>query len=162
MNPLAESKVNILGINEIAPPIHKISFFNNTKPNAEIIIQTIYAHLNGIEFILSEKPAGAPASQQELKTADKGDIVILALGDCGSCVTWLILDAIRLEKKGTATISICSDKFSSFARKLAQRYGFKDLRIIEISHPLAGLKKEEVEHKTLSIIPKIKNILNIS
>ncbi len=60
-----------------------------------------------------KKPAGAPATIKQLEIAANAEIVILALGDCGSCSSWVILDAIRLEKMGTPTISICSDRFST-------------------------------------------------
>ncbi|MCK9151994.1 UGSC family (seleno)protein [Methanobacterium alcaliphilum] len=159
MDPLAEPEGMKLILNNIPSQIRAISLFDNTKPGADVILETIASKLNNLKIINSEKPAGAPASKYQLKKATEGDVSILALGDCGSCTTWVILDAIRLEKKGIPTISICSDKFSSFARNLAQAHGAKDLRIIEISHPLSGKKAEEVEEKTFKIIPELKKIL---
>jgi hypothetical protein len=161
MDPLAEYGGEKIILNDIPPNIHKISLFDNTKPHADVILQTIGSQLEGIKIIKSEKPAGAAASTSQLKKAAKGDVSILALGDCGSCTTWVILDAIRLEKEGVPTISICSHKFAPFARKLAQAHGAEDLRIIEVPHPIAGRSKEEVEEKTLKIIPEIKKILKI-
>ncbi|MCE7699225.1 MAG: hypothetical protein K8E24_010555, partial [Methanobacterium paludis] len=98
---------------------------------------------------------------QQIEKAADAELSILALGDCGSCTTWVVLDAIRLEKRGVPTISICSHHFAPFARELAGSYGAKNLRIVEIEHPIAGLSEKDVKAKTLKIIPKIKEILGI-
>jgi hypothetical protein len=161
MDPLAESGGEKIALKDIPPVIPKISIFDNTKPHADTILKVLSSHLRDFEIINAQKPAGAAASHSQLEKAAQGDVSILALGDCGSCTTWVILDAIKLEKEGVPTISICSDKFAPFARKLAQAHGTEDLRIIKVSHPIAGRSKEEVEEKTLKIIPEIKKILRI-
>jgi len=89
------------------------------------------------------------------------EIAIIALGDCGSCSSWVILDAIRLEKMGIPTISICSDRFSTFAHELAKSHGAEDLRILSVKHPVSGLSTEEIRFKTLTILPDLKHILQI-
>jgi hypothetical protein len=86
---------------------------------------------------------------------------LLALGDCGSCSSWVILDAIRLEKMGTPTISICSDQFSGFAHELAKSHGAEHLQIISVEHPIAGLSNEEVRTKAMAILPSLRYILQI-
>ncbi|RJS48697.1 MAG: hypothetical protein CIT03_06910 [Methanobacterium sp.] len=158
LDPLAESSQESIFINDIPSPIHHISLFDNTKPGANIILNIIKASLKSIEVIESKKPAGAGANKFQLEKAAEGDVSILALGDCGSCTTWVILDAIRLEKKGVPTLSICSHKFAPFARKLAKAHGAPDLRIFEIEHPVAGLNPDKVKEKTDVMIPEIKKI----
>jgi hypothetical protein len=112
-------------------------------------------------YIKVKKPAGAPATPQQLKKASEADICILALGDCGSCTSWVILDAIRLEKMSVPTVSICSDQFTSFARELAKSYGAEDLRILELEHPIAGTQTEEVEEKILKMLHVLQYLLQI-
>lgn len=162
MDPLANFGGEKIGLNEIPPEISKISLFDNTKPNADTILETIGSELKEIEIIQAEKPAGCGATDDQLQLATQGDVSILAIGDCGSCTTWIILDAIRLEKEGVPTISICSHKFGHFARNLAQSHGAKDLRIIEVIHPIAGQGNPTVKEKTLKIIPEINKILGIN
>ncbi len=160
MSPLGESAADKVKIASIPKQINKISYFDNTKPNADIILATIAENLN-IDNITVEKPAGAPATDEQLKKAAGADLSIIAVGDCGSCSTWVILDAIRLEKEGTPTISICSDKFMDYAKSLAKSYGADDLRIVKIIHPISGQKKGDIKAKTIEIMPQIKNYLNI-
>jgi hypothetical protein len=161
MDPLAETAAEKIKLSNIPKKINKITYFDNTKPNADVILNTINKKLN-IEHIKAIKPAGAPATEEQMREARKGDVIILALGDCGSCTTWVILDAIRLEKEGKPTICICTHKFIDYAYSLAKAQGVEGLRIVEIEHPIAGLKDEEVKVKTLKIIPEIKKIININ
>jgi len=162
LNPLGETSSYKMELAPMKEKIQKISLIDNTKPNADVILNTIKANLENVDFLDMKKPAGAPASLEQIKKASKSDISILAVGDCGSCTTWLILDAIKLEKEDVPTISICSHKFSQFARSLAKDHGADNLRIFEIVHPISGKKEDEIKAKTQKIIPKIKNLLNIN
>ena len=160
MDPLAETATEKTEISPIPGKIGKITYFDNTKPNADVILEKIQENLN-IKYIKAIKPAGAPAADEQMNEAKKGDLVILALGDCGSCTTWVILDAIRLEKEGIPTICICTHKFTDYAYSLAKAQGAEDLRIVEIEHPIAGLEEDAVKAKTEKIIPEIKKLLKI-
>lgn len=161
LNPIADVQLNKVKINPIPTSLSRICLFNNTKPGASTILTTIQEHLGNYDFQDARKPAGAGASPQELGRAADSDLSILALGDCGSCTAWIVLDAVKLEKMGEPTISICSDKFAPFARDLARSYGAKDLKIVEIKHPIAGETRENVKAKTLDILPKIRDLMKV-
>ena len=158
MSPLGETAADKVKIIPVPKKINKISYVDNTKPNADIILAEVAENLN-IDSVNVEKPAGAPATDEQLKKAADADLSIIAVGDCGSCSTWVILDAVRLEKEGIPTISICSDKFMDYARSLAKSYGADDLRIVQIRHPISGQKEEDVKAKTLEIISEIKRLI---
>ncbi len=161
MDPLAEIDSCNLNVNSIPDNINVISLLDNTKPGADLVLLFMEENLDGKQFIHVEKPAGAPATTNQLQKASEADLVIIALGDCGSCSSWVILDAIRLEKMGIPTISICSEVFADFARKLAISHGAVDLRIFSVDHPIAGLSKEEIDAKIIAIFPSICAALNI-
>lgn len=158
LNPIAETEKQETRINRIKK-IEKISLINNTKPNADTILEEITKNLTIKRIVRFTKPAGAPAPAHEIQKASQANLCILALGDCGSCTTWLILDAIRLEKLGTPTITICSDKFSKFAEELARTHGAANLRIASIEHPIAGLKKEKIIKKTRKTLEEVKKFI---
>lgn len=161
LNPVGEVQGKKIELNPLPYDFNNVSLINNTKPGADIILKVLSESLGNRDFIWVKKPAGAPATDQQMQEAASSDAAILALGDCGSCTSWVVLDAIRLEKEGIPTISICSDHFLSFARKLAESHGMPDLRILEVEHPIAGLTNDEVEEKTLKIIPTLLYILQI-
>lgn len=160
MDPLGETAADKIEVMPIPPMINKISYFDNTKPNADVILAAVAENLD-INGKNVEKPAGAGATEEQLKNAADADLSIIAVGDCGSCSTWVILDAIRLEKEGTPTISICSDNFMDYARSLAKSHGADDLRIVKIKHPISGQKEEDVKEKAAETIKEIKKLLDI-
>ncbi|MGC9517625.1 MAG: UGSC family (seleno)protein [Methanomicrobiales archaeon] len=162
LNPLGEPKKNKIKLNPIKSPIKTICYVDNTKPNADVILNHINHLFGNIDSINISKPAGAPAGDDDIQKAVKADLTILALGDCGSCTTWVILDAIKLERAGNSTISICSHKFSDFARNLAESYGASGLRILEIEHPIAGLDEEEIELKVQNVLQKLNKLIKIT
>lgn len=161
LDPVGAVQADKLKVTPLPEDFEKISLINNTKPGAEIILDILSESLGNREFIKIKKPAGAPATQKQIKQASSGEIAILALGDCGSCTSWVVLDAIRLEKMGIPTISICSTHFAPFARELAKSHGMDELRILEIGHPIAGLSDEEVEEKARKLIPSFLYLLQI-
>jgi hypothetical protein len=161
MNPLAEiNEVNI-DLNHIPYDFEYVTLLDNTKPGADIILEFVEETLGNKKFNWVKKPAGAPATIKQIEMAAKSEIAFIALGDCGSCSSWVILDAIRLEKMGIPTISICSDSFSPFAKELAKSHGAKELNILSVEHPIAGLSKDEIVKKTLKILPSLRYILKI-
>ncbi|NYB50946.1 MAG: hypothetical protein HVN35_00020 [Methanobacteriaceae archaeon] len=161
LNPLGEVEKTKINLNSFPYDFNRVSLVDNTKPGAEIILKVLSESMGKREFMWVRKAAGAPATEEQIQSAASSEVAILALGDCGSCTSWVILDAIRLEEYGTPTISICSDHFAPFARQLAESHGMRDLRILEIEHPLAGLTRDEVEDKTLKIVPNLLYLLQI-
>ncbi len=159
LNPLADFGGDEININEIPEDISRISFFDNTKPHADTIINFIKENIGDFEFNYFTKPAADCASEKDVMAALNSDLCILALGDCGSCTTWTILDAILLEKRGVSTISICSSKFIDFAKLLAESNGAKNLRILSIEHPIAGQKKSIVQNRAKNLVVKIKELI---
>ncbi|HTX61809.1 MAG TPA: UGSC family (seleno)protein [Methanobacterium sp.] len=159
LNPLGEIDALDVKLNPIPGKIEILSLFDNSKPGADVILEKISRNITFNKTVNVRKPAGAPTADEQMKQALKSDLSILALGDCGSCTTWLILDAIKLEKHGIPTISICSDIFVSYARVLARSYGADGLRIVDVEHPIAGLAREKLEDKTIQTIIQIKNLL---
>jgi len=161
LNPLGEVENKKIELNPLPYDFDQVSLIDNTKPGTEIILKVLAETLGNREFLYIKKPAGTPTSEQKIIKASSSELAILALGDCGSCASWLVLDAIRLEKMGIPTISIFSDHFASFARQLAESHGISDLRILEVEHPIAGLNNDEIEEKALKIVPNLLYILQI-
>ena len=159
LNPLADTDATKIEVNPIPQKIEVLSLVDNTKPNADLILDFISKEIDFRRLNKIIKPAGAPASEEQIKNA-RADLAILALGDCGSCSTWEILDAINLEKQGTPTISICSHIFTPFVRELAESYGAGQLKIVEVEHPVAGQSEEMIKNRAEQAISQIKNMIN--
>lgn len=161
LSPLTESQEKNTEINPFPYDFNKVSLVDNTKPGSDVILKVLSESLGNREFQWVRKPAGAPATEEQIQKAASSEVAIVALGDCGSCTSWVILDAIRLEERGIPTISICSDHFAPFARQLAESHGMKDLRILEVKHPISGINSTEVEEKALNIVQNLLYLLQI-
>ncbi|MEG3225439.1 MAG: hypothetical protein BME94_08015 [Methanobacteriales archaeon Met13] len=161
LSPLGDIETKKRNLNPFPDDFETVALLDNTKPGADVILEILKDSLGNRKFLDVKKPAGAPATSEQLKKAAHSDLAILALGDCGSCTSWVVLDAIRLEDMGTPTISICSDDFIPFARELASSHGSNDLRMLEVQHPIAGLSHDEIEDKSLKIIPALRYLLQI-
>lgn len=161
LNPLSDKEVGEIDLNPFPDDFERVALVDNTKPGANVILATLREALGNRIFIEVKKAAGAAATLNQLEKAASAELAILSLADCGSCTSWVVLDAIRLEEMGIPTISIVSNRFAPFARELASTHGLDDLRLLEVEHPIAGLSVNEVEEKTLKIIPALKYILQI-
>lgn len=161
LSPLGEVQEKKIELNPLPYDFDKVALVDNTKPGADIILKVLAEALGNREFTWVRKPAGAPATEEQIQKATSSEIAIIALGDCGSCTSWVVLDAIRLEERGIPTISICSDHFAPFARQLAESHGMGDLKIMEVKHPIAGLTSSEVEKKAINIVPNLLYLLQI-
>lgn len=161
LNPLSELDNIEIDLNPFPHDFNTVALVDNTKPGADHVLRIIKNALGNREFMNITKPAGAAATPQQIEKISEAEIAILALGDCGSCTTWVVLDAIRLERKGVPTLSLCTDYFGPFAHELAKSHGMSNLRILLLKHPLASESPDIIEKRVLQIIPQINYLLQI-
>lgn len=74
----------------------------------------------------------------------ESDLAIVGLGNCGSCTSWTIADALRAAAGGIPTIAVATAHFEGLARNLAKRGGRSGLRLHILPYPLDILPKEQV------------------
>jgi len=142
-----------------------LGFMWNDKPNGDVLLKKLEdllkERLRPSGTLMRKKPmasSGAPPDVLEELSA-KCDFVILAIGDCGSCTSWLVHDAVELEKRGTPTLSICTDEFAPLGRMEVEALKMPRLPMVIIPHPLGGLRPEEVEEKARAAIDEVLKAL---
>jgi hypothetical protein len=131
----------------------KIGLLDNSKAGARVITDTLFDHVNESNpdsgpVRVRKLHASLPMSDEAHQELTGTDLVFVGLGDCGSCTSWAIHDAVAIESSGTPTIAVCTTPFELFARAQATVLGFPDLRILVLEHPIAELTDEEVAAKT--------------
>ena len=99
LNPLGKVEGKNLTLNPLPYDFDNVSLVDNTKPGAHTILKVLSESLGNRELMWVNKPAGAPATDQQIKKAASTDLAILALGDCGSCTRWVVLDAYSLVER---------------------------------------------------------------
>ena len=78
------------------------------------------------------------------RIADENDIVLTAIGDCGSCCSCCIRDSVALEDRGIPSAPIITTEFVKETRLTRVAVGMPDLRPIVIDHPVSSITDEEI------------------
>lgn len=141
--PLAERKRALQGL--------RLGILDNSKWNANKLLRGAAAALSDvIKFSAVNyyvKTHGfstdAPAEMID-QIAAENDVVLTAIGDCGSCCSCCLRDAIALEDLGVPTAPIITTEFVNETRLTRQAVGMPDLRPVVIDHPVSSITAEEV------------------
>jgi len=72
------------------------------------------------------------------------DVAIVGLGNCGSCTSWTIKDAIAALDAGRPTIAVTTAHFELLGRTLAAQYGRPALRVHVLPYPLDTRAEDDV------------------
>ena len=130
-----------------------VGFLWNDKPNANFLLERfaelLVEKLGPAEIMHRHKLSASDPAPEEIinELSRKCDMVIIASGDCGSCTSYVIHDAVELEKRRTPTVSVCTNEFLPLGRVEAEALNMPYLAILEIPHPLGGIKIEAVRAK---------------
>lgn len=144
-----------------------VGLLDNTKPNATLLLEEIGAELRtrhgaGNTRLYTKDYFGTPASADLLaRIADECDVVVTAVGDCGSCSAATVADGILLERLGVPTVSITSDSFLMSGQAMAGVQGFPGFDFHAVRHPMASLSAEEVRERALAALPDVLRILGV-
>ncbi|KRA24627.1 hypothetical protein ASD65_09560 [Microbacterium sp. Root61] len=144
-----------------------IGLLDNTKPNATMLLDEIARELQtlhgaGEAKLYTKDYFGTPLSQALVEQiAEECDVVITAVGDCGSCSAATVADGILLERAGVPTVSITSDSFLMSGRAMAQVQGFPGFDFYAVQHPMASLTAEQVRERALTAMPEVLRILGV-
>lgn len=158
---------------ELAPRLSTIEggvigFLWNDKPNANFLLERfaelLMDKLGPAEIMHRHKFSAADPAPEEIvnELSRKCDVVIIASGDCGSCTSYVIHDAVELEKRRTPTISVCTNEFLALGRVEAEALNMPYLAILEIPHPLGGSKREAVRAKADDAIDELIALVKMS
>lgn len=82
--------------------------------------------------------------QERAQLCAEADVALAAIGDCGSCTSYTVRDALVLEELGVPTVAIVTEPFAPLAGGLAASLGTPDARIASIPHPLYGIEAQEI------------------
>lgn len=139
----------------------RIGLLENTKHNAALLLDELAERL--------ERQHGARAVLRRTKTAfalpmpddlreeflAECDMVLVGVGDCGSCSASAVADGIAFERSGLPAAVICSDAFTVTASSMAAVQGAPDYAFITTSHPVAILSPEAVAERADQLLPEV-------
>lgn len=144
-----------------------IGLLDNTKPNATLLLHEIAGELQahhgaGEAKLYTKDYFGTPVKEELLKQIiDEVDVVITAVGDCGSCSAATVADGILFERAGIPTVAITSDSFLMSGQAMASVQGFPGFDFHAVQHPMASLTAAEVRERALAALPEVLRILGV-
>jgi hypothetical protein len=144
-----------------------IGILCNVKRNGPELLSAI-ADLLRAEYQVADvvgpvRAAGTmlPSAAQLAELAERCDVVLTGLGDCGSCSACSIHVAADFERRGIATVAICTKPFLRSGQAMAARQGLPGYRFVMVEHPLSSLSPDEVRARAGEALPQVLSILGL-
>lgn len=145
----------------------RLGLLDNTKPNSTMLLEEIAARLQqehgaGEATLYTKDYFGTPVAQELLeRIVAENDVVVTAVGDCGSCSAATVADGILFERAGVPAVAITSDSFLMSGRAMASVQGFPGFAFTAVGHPMASLSAQEVRDRALAVMPEVLRILGV-
>jgi len=156
INPGAPRKTRLDGL--------RLGILDNSKWNANKLLRGASAALSAnIKFtsvIYYVKQSFSKDAAPELieQIAQENDIVLTAIGDCGSCCSCCIRDALAHEKLSIPTAAIITTEFVKETELTVQALGMPNFTPIAIDHPISSITNEEIDRRVCQIEEQAKKI----
>lgn len=129
----------------------RVAYVDWGKPNGDRLYEC-YRDLLEAEFDVGsvdyyKKPSPSspiPRDTFEEILESGADAVILAIADCGSCNSSVVIDAKDLEEENVPTVQVITDEFRKLNDKISKSHGYEHLPRIVLDHPTRYLDADEV------------------
>jgi hypothetical protein len=142
-----------------------VGLLANTKKNAEAFLDAVADLLTtgyGVAGVVRRKKANiaqpAPAEMAD-ELVSACDVIVVGVGDCGSCSASAIADGLVFEAAGIPAVVICSEAFAATADAMASLKGEPGYAYVRTAHPVAPLGPDEVRERARLALPELVGIL---
>ncbi|HLU54502.1 MAG TPA: UGSC family (seleno)protein [Pseudonocardia sp.] len=137
----------------------------NPKKNAEQFLDAVgdlLAAEHGIADVVRTRKTSItdpipPATLDEL--AQRCDVVLIGVGDCGSCSAAAVADGIAFEAAGVPAAVICTDAFRVSADAMARLQGSPGYAYVTTAHPVAPLDEAGVRERARQALSDVLELL---
>jgi hypothetical protein len=135
----------------------RLAILDNSKWNANKILRTSTAALEKnakfakVNYYVKHSFSKDAAPELIAEIAANNDIVLTAIGDCGSCCSCCIRDSVALEKLGIPSAAIITTEFEKETELTRTALGMRGLIPIVIDHPVSSITQTEVESRAAQV-----------
>lgn len=144
----------------------RVGLLENTKHNAALLLGelgTLLVSEHGaasVELMETKRNFALPVEDDLVaRYREACDVVVVGVGDCGSCSASAVADGILFERAGLPAAVICTDAFTVTAAKMAEMRGAPGYRWVVTEHPVAVLDEEQVRERAKRLVPEIVAML---
>ncbi|MGO1766221.1 MAG: UGSC family (seleno)protein, partial [Advenella sp.] len=137
---------------------------DNSKWNANKLLRGAIEVLgkeidfNEIHYYVKHSFSKDAAPELIEKIVEENDIVLTAIGDCGSCTSGCLRDAIALEQRDVPTAVIVTTEFVKETVLTRQALGMTELEPVIISHPVSSITMEEIAQRVAQIFTQAQAV----
>ena len=135
----------------------RLGILDNSKWNANKLLRGAAAALGedidfaAVNYYVKHSFSKDAAPELIARIASENDVVLTAIGDCGSCCSACVRDSIALEKLGIPSAVIITTEFVRETELTRQAVGMKALEPVVINHPVSSITAEEVAQRVAQI-----------
>jgi hypothetical protein len=128
----------------------RLGILDNSKWNANKLLRGAAEALSGevafaaVNYYVKHSFSKDAAPELIARIAAECDIVLTAIGDCGSCCSCCVRDSIALERLGRPAACIITTEFVKETELTRVALGMPALRPVVIDHPVSSITAEEV------------------
>jgi len=156
VTPLAPRKAKLEGL--------RLGVLDNAKWNANKLLRGASAALGeaikfaAVNYYVKQSFSKDAAPELIAEIARDNDIVLTAIGDCGSCCSCCIRDAVALEKLGVPAAAIITTEFVRETQLTRQALGMPDFEPVVINHSVSSITQEEIGTRVRQIREKAERV----
>jgi hypothetical protein len=149
VTPVAPRKQQLDGL--------RLGLLDNSKWNANKLLRGASLALGqsirfaAVNYYVKHSFSKDAAPELIEQIAGENDIVLTAIGDCGSCCSCCIRDSIALEKLGIPSAAIITTEFVNETELTKLAIGMAGLHPVVIDHPISSITPAEIESRAAQI-----------
>ena len=142
----------------------RLGVLDNSKWNANKLLRGAVAALAenimfaAVNYYVKHSFSKDAAPELIKQIAQENDVVLTAIGDCGSCCSCCIRDAIELEKLGIPCAAIITTEFVRETELLRRALGMPNFEAVVIDHPVSSITKVEISARVRQIKDQAEKI----
>lgn len=154
--PVASRKTKLDGL--------RLGILDNSKWNANKLLRGASTALGktinfaAVNYYVKHSFSKDAAPDLIEQIARENDIVLTAIGDCGSCCSCCIRDTVALEKLGLPSAPVITTEFVHETELTKQAIGMPSLHAVVIDHPVSSITQEEVAVRVTQIETQAQEI----
>lgn len=156
VTPCAPRKAKLDGL--------RLGILDNSKWNANKLLRGASVALNAnitfaaVNYYVKQSFSKDAAPELIEQIARENEIILTAIGDCGSCCSCCIRDAVALEKLGIATAAIITTEFVRETELTLQALGMPNFTPVVIDHPVSSITDDEIDRRVCQIEEQAEKI----
>jgi hypothetical protein len=142
----------------------RLGILDNSKWNANKLLRGSSAELQAlhpfaaVNYYVKHSFSKDAAPELIEKIAAENDIVLTAIGDCGSCCSCCVRDGIALEKLGLPSAVIITTEFLRETKLTRAALGMPGLEPVVIDHPVSSITDAEVTQRVAQIVAQAQKV----